>query len=295
MATAIASAPTLSSLMAWPTEHLTNAADYWSSTGNRWYDVFAQTWHESLSVDWRGTGADALQTRTYADKLKVSGLVDQLHEAAKVARAGASDLYAARSRVRYAVEDARDAGFAVGEDLSVTDRSTGGSSAARSARQAQAQAFAADIRQRAVQLIGLDEQVATKVNAAMAGVGNVFPADTPTTTTTSPTEPPPQCKPEDIAKLQAKVDDFNRRDKDYLRRVADHNRKPRDYNINDPEQKKAYELYVQEEHELRDEGRRLQNEGAGLYKDLTECGVKIVWDQDHTHAKILWPDGSVTE
>lgn len=66
MAAACGSLPNLSELVAWPTEHLT--------------------------------------------------------EAASTARAGASDLSAARSRVRYAVEDARDAGFDVGEDLSVTDR-----------------------------------------------------------------------------------------------------------------------------------------------------------------------------
>jgi hypothetical protein len=71
----------------------------------------------------------------------------------KVARGGASDLYAARSRVRYAVQDARTAGFDVSQDLSVTDRLTGGSPTQRAARQAQAQTYAGDIRRRATQLI----------------------------------------------------------------------------------------------------------------------------------------------
>ncbi|WP_186245983.1 hypothetical protein [Mycobacterium simulans] len=107
-----------------------------------------------------------------------------MHEAAKVARSGASDLYAARSRVRYAVEDARTAGFFVGSDLSVMDRSTGGSATQRAARAAQAQVFAGDIRQRAAQLIELDAQIAGKVAAAAAGIRDTFPQD-PT-----PGEPP---------------------------------------------------------------------------------------------------------
>jgi hypothetical protein len=55
--------------------------------------------------------------------------------------------------VRYTVQDARTAGFDVSQDLSVTDRLTGGSAAQRPARQAQAQVFAGDIRRRATQLV----------------------------------------------------------------------------------------------------------------------------------------------
>jgi Colicin D len=104
-----------------------------------------------------------------------SAVVDQLQAAAGVARSGASDLDAARARVQYAVEDAHTAGFEMGEDLSVTDRMTGGSAAQRVARQAAAQAFAGNIGQRAAQLVALDAQVAGKVTAAVAGVGATFP------------------------------------------------------------------------------------------------------------------------
>jgi hypothetical protein len=164
--------PGLSQLLAWPTEHLTEGADYWDATAARWYEVFAQVWQDSLSIDWEGSAAEKLHTRTYTDKVKVGGLVDQLEEAAKAARIGASDLYAARARVRLAVEDARAAGFDVGEGLSVTDRSTGGSAAQRAVRQAQAETFAADIRQRSTQLVGLDQQVAGRMSAALAGIRN---------------------------------------------------------------------------------------------------------------------------
>jgi hypothetical protein len=172
---AVAGVPGLSALLGWPTEHLTEAAVHWDTVGERSYGVAHRVWQDALSVDWRGEAADALRTATHADLQTTSAAVDQLQAAASTARSGASDLEAARSRVGYAVEDARAAGFDVGEDLSVTDRMTGGSAAQRAARQAAAQAFAGDIRQRASQLVGLDQQIAGKIAAAVAGIRDTFP------------------------------------------------------------------------------------------------------------------------
>jgi hypothetical protein len=176
---AIANSPGLSDLLAWPTDHLTDAAAHWQAVAGRWYGAFTQVWQDSLSVDWTGRAAEALHSRTDADRSKVSGLVDQLEQAATVARSGASELDAARSRLRSAVEDARSAGFEVGERLSVTDRSAGGTAALRGIRQAQAQSFAADIRWRAAQLVGVDHQVAGKLSEVLAGVGKADFADGP--------------------------------------------------------------------------------------------------------------------
>jgi hypothetical protein len=165
---AVAGVPCLSELLAWPTEHLTEAADHWETVADRNYGVAHKVWHDSTSVDWQGEAADSLRSATNADLKSTSATVDQLQQAAGVARVGASDLYAARSRVRYAVEDARTAGFEVGEDLSVRDRIAGGSAA-------QAQALAGDIRQRAAQLVSLDAQVAGKITAAVGGIRDTFP------------------------------------------------------------------------------------------------------------------------
>jgi hypothetical protein len=112
---ALAAFPSLAALLAWPTEHLTDAAEHWEAVGGRCYGLANQVWRDSLSVDWQGAAADRLRTATHADMLTTSVVADQLHGAAKVARSGASDLYAARSRVGYAVEDARAAGFNVGK------------------------------------------------------------------------------------------------------------------------------------------------------------------------------------
>ena len=141
---AVAGAPGLSALLAWPTDHLTEAAAHWETVGERSYGVAHGVWSDALTVDWSGEAAEALRTDTHADMMTTSAVVDQLQSAASVARSGASELDAARSQMRYAVEDARSAGFEVGEDLSVTDRMTGGSAAQRVARQAAAQAFAAE-------------------------------------------------------------------------------------------------------------------------------------------------------
>lgn len=172
---AVTGIPTLSHLVAWPTEHLTEAARHWAAVAERSYGVVNGVWRDALAIDWHGEGADAMRTATHADMKATSAAVDQLQAAAKVARSGASDLFAARSRVRSAVQNANAAGFDVYEDMSVIDRATGGSVAQRFARQEQAQAFAADIRQRAVELVAVDQQVATKVTAAVAGIRDTFP------------------------------------------------------------------------------------------------------------------------
>ncbi len=170
---AVGTTTSLSELLAWPTEHLTEAAGYWQNTGVRSYDVFDRIWRDSRSIDWQGSAAEGLHTRTFSDKVTVSRVHDQLELAAQVARLGASELYAARARLRHAVEDAEAAGFDVGEDLSVVDRYVWASAADHSVRQEEADSFAIEIHQRAVQLVGLDQQVASRVTAAVAGIGDI--------------------------------------------------------------------------------------------------------------------------
>lgn len=146
--------PTLSQLQAWDTEHLVDAAHYWSRTADLWEDVFLQMRNQSHTIVWDGAGGEALRARTGGDLVIVTAKADQLRQAAVIAREGAGTIGAAQRRVIYAVQDANDAGFNVGEDLSVADTRTSRTAAEQASRQAQAQAFAADIRQRATQLIG---------------------------------------------------------------------------------------------------------------------------------------------
>jgi hypothetical protein len=227
---AVSGAPGLSALLAWPTDHLTEAATHWETVGERSYGVAHGVWRDALTVDWRGEAAEALRTDTHADMMTTSAVVDQLQSAASVARSGASDLGAARSQMRYAVEDARSAGFEVGEDLSVTDRMAGGSAAQRVARQAAAQAFAGDIGGRAAQLVSVDAQVAGRITAAVAGVGATFRPTPPTngqvhavdsrTFKQSPDQPPPPSpKGPSAADMRKVIEKLPRGSRDAYREV----------------------------------------------------------------------------
>lgn len=163
---------TLSQIRAWSTEHLIDAATYWAQTADHWEDVFLTIRNQSHAINWSGAGGDGLRGRAAADLSIVSGKADQLRQAAGIARNGASDISATQRRVLYAVDDAESAGFSVGEDLSVTD-TRGTTVAEQAARQAQAQAFAADIRSRAEQLDGAEVKVAGQLTAAAGTVGEV--------------------------------------------------------------------------------------------------------------------------
>ena len=226
---AVSGAPGLSALLAWPTDHLTEAAAHWETVGERSYGVAHGVWSDALTVDWSGEAAEALRTDTHADMMTTSAVVDQLQSAASVARSGASELDAARSQMRYAVEDARSAGFEVGEDLSVTDRMSGGSAAQRVARQAAAQAFAGNIGGRAAQLVSVDAQVAGRITAAVAGVGNTFRPNPPTngqvnavdsrTFKQAPTPPPPSPKGPSADDMRKVIEKLPKGSSDSIREV----------------------------------------------------------------------------
>lgn len=170
---------TLSQIRAWSTEHLIDAAGYWTETADRWEDVFLQMRNQAHAIAWNGAGGDGLRQRTRADFSTVSGIADQLRRAATIARNGAGTIDAAQRRVMYAVEDAQDAGFNVGEDLSVTDTKTTQPAAVQAARLAQAQALAGDIRLRVGQLVAAENEVSGQLAATTGDVGNVRFAGAP--------------------------------------------------------------------------------------------------------------------
>jgi hypothetical protein len=164
--------PTLSQIEAYSTDHLVDAADHWDSLADRWEDAHWQVRNQAHVLDWQGAAADALRARTVSDYTVASGQADQLRATSRIARQQAGELDHLRNSVLYAVEDAHNAGFVVGEDFSVIDTRTGRTAAGVAARQAQAQAFAADIRGRAGALVGADTAVAADLSGAAAGIGD---------------------------------------------------------------------------------------------------------------------------
>lgn len=166
-------AVTLSQIQAWSTAQLTEAASYWTKTADQWEDAFLTMRNQSQSVAWQGAGGDALRQRTGADLTVVSGKADRLRQAAGIARSGASDISTAKQQALHAIEDAQNAGFTVGEDLSVSYTDHGGSVAQQAARQAQAEQMATQIWSRAGQLEAADAKVAGQITTAAGDVGNV--------------------------------------------------------------------------------------------------------------------------
>lgn len=69
-------AVTLSQIRSWSTDHLTNAAGYWTQTADRWEDTFLTMRNQSHAITWQGAGGDALRQRTGADLTLVSGKAD---------------------------------------------------------------------------------------------------------------------------------------------------------------------------------------------------------------------------
>ena len=164
--------PTLSQIEAYSTDHLVDAADHWDRLADRWEDAHWQVRNQAHGLAWQGAAADALRERTISDYTVVSSQADQLRSTSRIARQQAGDLDQLRTRVLYAVEDAHNAGFVVGEDFSVTDSRTSRTAAELAARQAQAQVFAADIRGRAGALVGGDTTIAADLSSAAAGIGD---------------------------------------------------------------------------------------------------------------------------
>jgi hypothetical protein len=113
--------PTRSQVEAYTTDRLVDAAEYWDGLADRWEDAHWQVRNQAHALDWQGFAGDALRARTASDYIVASDHADLLGGTSRIARQQAGELERLRNRVLYAVEDAHDADFTVGEDLSVTD------------------------------------------------------------------------------------------------------------------------------------------------------------------------------
>jgi hypothetical protein len=182
MMLAVAPLLTLSQVEAMDTTYLTVAADYWERTANLWEEVFTEV-HKRTSMpggtSWKGRAAARERERSYTDMVQIRGPVYQLHEAAAIARRGDGELQACKAEVLNAVYEVRADGFDVGEDYSVTDRSTGGSAEFRAERRAKAQTHAAFIRHRVAALVAKDHEIAAQIAATLQGIDDLTFAEAP--------------------------------------------------------------------------------------------------------------------
>ncbi|MEB3031297.1 hypothetical protein KV113_06965 [Mycolicibacter sp. MYC340] len=162
--------PPLSELLAWTTDHLIAGATDMDATADRWETVFIGMSKDLRSAGWEGESATGARIRIASDHTQVSEGAEKLRAGATVARSGASDVLSAQNRLRYAIEDANEAGFNVYENCTVEDTTGRGGAA----RHAQAEQFATDIYGRAKHLVAVDIQVSRRISQTTGDVGNYF-------------------------------------------------------------------------------------------------------------------------
>lgn len=161
-----AALPSLSQIFGWDAEHLSRAGTDWSATAEHWEESFDAVHRGMLAPGgtvWEGAAADAAQERAFGDLMKVRALADALSGAATIAHRGADQLTYLKGQALGAIEEARDARFTVGEDLSVTDASSHSGSRVAAARQ-----IAATIAARAAALSAADKDIAARIISATA-------------------------------------------------------------------------------------------------------------------------------
>ena len=196
----VGAVPTLSWIEAFTTAPLTAAAPRWSATADLWEQSFTQLARDVLrpgGAEWTGDGAEAAQDSTDQAAMTARGASNQLRDAATIATFGADQLDGLHAKTVAAIAETCSDGFQVNEDLSVIDtRRVPLCSNEYAARQAQAEAHAETVKSYAGQLLALDIQYATKLDAATAGL-DTLALETPgcVRTATEPTRcPVPGCR-----------------------------------------------------------------------------------------------------
>jgi hypothetical protein len=151
-------------------DHLESAAAQWSASAElleyHAEGIHAETLRPGGTV-WEGTGADAAAERSWGNVVKARGAADCIYCAAGIAREGAGDLMWSKGQAQQSITDAEAAGFTVSEDLQPFDNA-GPLMRQTAARQAEQQAFAADITAKAQALAAMDQQVASQITSAVA-------------------------------------------------------------------------------------------------------------------------------
>lgn len=203
--------PSLSDITNWDVTHLESAATDWSSKAEQWESHFTRIHQGSLSpggTAWEGVAADTAQDRTFADLVKVRGLAENLHSAARIARSGADDLAWARRQALAAVADAERAKFTVGENLSVRDQYR----SAPPQRAMLALEHAEAIAERAGQLKAMDNAIAAKLTGALAPLDHARFPESPEKQTVRAVdfkEAPPPSRPYPINEVIAEATDLD--------------------------------------------------------------------------------------
>jgi hypothetical protein len=164
--------PTLSQVQSYKTDHLTTAARFWTSTADTWETVFNRVRLDTHEMGWQGMAAEVAMHASHDDWQHVIGHSDTLRDAASTAARAAQELAGAQRQVLDTVDEIQNQGFAVGEDFSVTDRTTG-NTGARAARMALAQQLSAELRSKVAAFLTREESTGLDLTRSAASLGKV--------------------------------------------------------------------------------------------------------------------------
>jgi hypothetical protein len=156
-----------------------------SQSAARWR-VVAAHWEEAATAyvsqvatpggtDWRGRAADSAFDRAHADQQVVLRATGHALEMAGTAEQGSNCLIGARASALEAIAEAEEEGFAVGEDLSVSDIHSR-TAAERAVRRPVALEHAGYIIHCAGRLEAQNESVAAKLRAGALQMTSMTPA-----------------------------------------------------------------------------------------------------------------------
>jgi hypothetical protein len=112
----------------------------------------------------------------------------------------------------------------------------------------------------------------------------------PTTTTTSPTPAPPSYKPEDIAELIKKIDDWKQKRDTITQKITDFNKEPSQFDGNNPVEVEKYRQHKIRESQLGKERVEVTQEWGSLLIEIGKLGGEV----DEQTGDIVWPDGTRT-
>jgi len=163
---------TRSQLENWDNAHLKQAEEHWNTVADQWETSHAAVHREAThpgGSEWFGRAAEAAQQKTAAYQLRATGNAYLLREGAMAAGRGFERLEVLKQDALDAISATEAQGFAVGEDLSVTD-ATGATGALREQRHEIAKADAAYIRSKVGTLLGADAEVSAEMRAATMGI-----------------------------------------------------------------------------------------------------------------------------
>lgn len=156
--------PRLDDVENYQVDHLHDGMSYWRASRTLWISHHEATLADFRGLGWEGLGADAALTRVGRDEHTASAAASTVQHAEATAWAGAGDLMALKSEAMAAIDAAREAGFDVSQDFSLTDKNAVPAEKAP-ARQAQAEKLSANIVIAVEALRNHDAQVAARLDA----------------------------------------------------------------------------------------------------------------------------------